>query len=200
MYKLVTVEDTVRIPQKRFTEELESVVTQELENMVIGRINKNIGLILAVNSIAEIGEGRIIHGDGAIYYDTKFEVLVYQPIVHEVVDGFITEGTEFGVFVNFGPIDGLIHVSQITEDFMSYDPKNSMFVGKESNKTLKQDDLVRARIVTVSMKNRSSDSKIGLTMRQPYLGKSEWIEAEKTAKTQVNEEPKKGKKGKEGDK
>jgi DNA-directed RNA polymerase subunit E' len=58
---------------------------------------------------------------------------------------------------------------------MSYDQKNAQFVGRESNKVLKVGDLVQARIVTVSMKSRVSDSKIGLTMRQPYLGKLEWI-------------------------
>jgi DNA-directed RNA polymerase subunit E' len=187
VYRLVTVKDTVRVPPKRFSEELEGVVTQELENMVTGRISKNIGLVLAVNSIQEISEGRIIHGDGAIYYDTKFEVLAYQPQIHEVVEGVVSEVTEFGVFVNFGPVDGLIHVSQITEDFMSYDSKNAMFVGKESNKTLRQGDVVRARIVTVSMKTRPSDSKIGLTMRQPYLGKLEWIDEEKKIQSQAKE-------------
>ena len=65
---------------------------------------------------------------------------------------------------------------QITEDFMSYDSKNAAFTGRESNKMLKVGDVVQARIVTVSMKSRVADSKIGLTMRQPYLGKIEWIE------------------------
>ena len=123
--------------------ELELVVTQELENMVTGKVNKSVGLILAVNNIEDISEGRIIHGDGAIYYDVQFEILSYQPMVHEIVEGIISEVTEFGVFVTFGPIDGLIHVSQITEDFMSYDQKNAMFMGKESNKSLKQADVVQ---------------------------------------------------------
>jgi DNA-directed RNA polymerase subunit E' len=176
MYKIVTVEDTVRVPPKRFNEEISAVITQEVESMVVGRIDKNIGVVLAVTEVNEVGEGRIILGDGAVYYNIKFKVLAYMPQINEVVEGSVTEVTEFGAFVNFGPIDGLIHVSQITEDFMSYDQKNASFIGKESNKMLKVADVVRARIVTVSMKSRVSDSKIGLTMRQPYLGKIEWIE------------------------
>ncbi|MFH1403198.1 MAG: DNA-directed RNA polymerase [Candidatus Altiarchaeota archaeon] len=197
MNRIVAAEDTVRVPPRYFNEVLEDVVTRELEAMVTGKINKKIGLVLAVNKIIDVSEGKIIHGDGAIYYDVNFEVLAYKPEVHEVVEGSVTEVTEFGVFVNFGPIDGLIHVSQITEDFMSYDQKNSMFIGKESNKSLKQGDMVRARIVTVSMKNRAPDSKIGLTMRQPYLGKLEWIEDDKKQQLKPKDEkpPSKGKKG-----
>jgi len=212
MYKVFTVSDTVRVPPKRFNEDLNIVITQELETMVVGRIDKVLGIVLAVTDILVVGEGKIILGDGAVYYGVKFKVMAYQPVINEVVEGTVTEVTEFGAFVNFGPIDGLIHVSQITEDFMSYDQKNSAFVGRESNKILKVGEVVRARIVTVSMKSRISDSKIGLTMRQPYLGKLEWIEedqkraAENAAgvvpkeANEPREKTKKEKKGKRDDK
>lgn len=182
MYKILTVEDTVRIPPKRFGGEITSTIISEYENAIAGRIDKNTGIILAVNGAREISEGRIIMGDGAVYYSAVFDILVYQPEINEVVEGTVTEITEFGAFVNFGPIDGLVHVSQITEDFMSYDQKNANLVGKESKKILKQGDKVRARIVTVSLKPRFADSKIGLTMRQPYLGKLEWLDAERRSK------------------
>lgn len=179
MYNIITVEDTVRVPPHRFNEELLDIIVQELEMMVVGRIEKDVGVLLAVTDVLEVTEGKIILGDGAIYYNAKFNVLAYTPQLNEVVEGVITELTEFGAFVNFGPIDGLIHVSQITEDFMSYDQKNSAFVGRESSKILQVGDEVRARIITVSVKQRISESKIGLTMRQPYLGKLEWIDDEK---------------------
>ena len=176
MYKILTVEDMVRIPPRRFDEDLKEAIVSEFENTLAGRIDKNLGIILTVIDVDKIGEGKIIMGDGAIYYNATFDILVYQPVINEVVEGTVIEITEFGAFVNFGPMDGLIHISQVTEDFMSYDQKNSMLVGKETKKILKQGDKVRARIVTVSLKSKFSDSKIGLTMRQPYLGKLEWLE------------------------
>jgi len=39
------------------------------------------------------------------------------------------------------------------------------------------DDLIRARIVTYKINERNpNESRIGLTMRQPGLGKLEWLE------------------------
>jgi len=196
MYKLLTVEDTVRLPPKRFNEDLEEALMTEFENTMVGRIDREIGLVLAATQVIEVGDSKIIMGDGAIYYNTVLEIIVYEPVLNEVVEGTVTEITEFGAFVNFGPMDGLVHVSQVTEDFMGYDQKNSNLVGKESKKVLKLSDYVRARIVSVSLKPRFSDSKIGLTMRQPYLGKKEWLEDVKKAQKEKEKKKTKAKKEK----
>ncbi|MFZ2456584.1 MAG: DNA-directed RNA polymerase [Candidatus Altiarchaeia archaeon] len=179
MYKILTVEDTIRVPPKSFGTDLNAAIIGEYENQYAGRIDKNVGIILAVTNVDKTSDGKIIMGDGAIYYNVTFDILVYQPVINEVVEGSVTEITEFGAFVNFGPMDGLVHVSQVTEDFMSYDQKSAVLIGKETKKVLKQADDVRARIITVSLKNKFSDSKVGLTMRQPYLGKVEWLLEEK---------------------
>lgn len=172
----------MRVPPKRFGEDLNVVIKSELNETIAGRVDKSVGVVIAVTDVKEFKEGKIILGDGAIYYDVTFDVLAFQPNVHEVVDGIVTELTEFGAFVNFGPMDGLVHISQIAENFMTFDAKNKMLVDKEEGKNLRQGDLVRARIVTVSMKDRVSTSKIGLTMRQPSLGKPEWLEKERKGK------------------
>jgi len=194
MYRILTVEDMVRIPPRRFNDNLEEVILSEFENTMAGRIDKEIGLVLAATKVVEIGESKIIMGDGAIYYNAVLDILIYQPLLNEIVEGTVTEITEFGAFVNFGPMDGLVHVSQVTEDFMGYDQKNANLVGKESKKVLKLGDYVKARIVSVSLKPRFSDSKIGLTMRQPYLGKKEWLEEErksqKEKKTKIEKKTK----------
>jgi len=187
MFKIATIEDTVRIPPKRFGEDLSYVIKTELNDTIAGRVDKSVGIIISVIGVKEYKEGKIILGDGAVYHDVTFDVLAYQPNVHEVVGAVVTELTEFGAFVNFGPMDGLVHVSQITESFMVYDSKNKVFSDKSSSKNLKLGDIVRARIVTVSMKDRVSTSKVGLTMRQPYLGKLEWLEKDKKDKEKARE-------------
>lgn len=69
------------------------------------------------------------------------------------------------------------------DDYVSYDPKREAIIGKETGKVLEIGDYVRARIVAISLKaERKRGSKIALTMRQPYLGKLEWIEEEKAKK------------------
>ncbi len=198
MYKILAVRDAVRVPPREFSQNLEEAIKSGFRETFIGRTDKELGVILAVIDVRDIGEGKIIMGDGAIYYDATFEILVYRPVLNEVIEGSVTEITEFGAFINFGPLDGLIHVSQVTEDFMSYDQKNSLLVGRESKKIIKPGDRVRARIVAVSLKSRFGESKIGLTMRQPYLGKVEWLEEEKKKQEEGKGKPKKEEKAKKG--
>ncbi|MDD4468054.1 MAG: DNA-directed RNA polymerase, partial [Candidatus ainarchaeum sp.] len=121
-----------------------------------------------------VGDGHVIPGDGATYYEAEKEMLTYKPNVQEVVRGTITEATEFGAFVRIGPIEGLIHVSQIMDDYINYDSKLPGFLGKKTDKKLVPEDNVLARLVTISLRGDTSSSKIGLTMRQPFLGKADW--------------------------
>jgi DNA-directed RNA polymerase subunit E' len=174
VHKILTVRDTVRVPPDRFGEPLEEVVMDILRKTYEGALDRDVGVILAISEVKEIGPGRIIMGDGGSYHDVVFDALVYKPENNEVVLGEVVELTDFGAFVRIGPIDGLLHVSQVMDDFVSYNKNKGVLQGKQTKRTLKVGDKVRARIVSVSMKGRVR-AKVGLTMRQPGLGKLEWI-------------------------
>jgi len=51
-------------------------------------------------------------------------------------------------------------------------------VGKESQRKLGKGDLARGRIIAVSFPRGGTGGKIGITMRQPFLGKLDWIEGD----------------------
>lgn len=105
---------------------------------------------------------------------------------------------QFGVFVGIGPLDGLVHVSQLTDEFVTYDEKNSRLITKESGRSVTEGDHIRARIIAVSLNEREPrDSKIGLTMRQHALGKMDWIEEARKPKEETEEKGKSKKKKKE---
>jgi len=181
MFKIITIQNTVRIPPKLFSDSLEDSILESLKEYE-SIIDKDLGIIITVMNPREIGQGKIIFGDGAAYYNVVFDALVFKPDLHEIVKGKIVYITEFGAFVRFGPIDGLIHISQVTDDFMSYNEKTGILAGKNEKKVLKKEDVVNARIIAVSMKNTIADSKINLTMRQTGLGKEEWYVKPEKAK------------------
>ena len=183
MYLVSKIEDTVRIPPDRFEEPLEDVTIELLNDSYVGTIDKKLGLMVTVKEIEDIGIGKVIMGDGAAYHEVTFTALSFKPELHEVIEGEVIEITEFGAFIRIGPMDGLVHVSQVTDDYINYDGKRGALLGKESKKSLEEGNKVRARIVALSLKGKSSkETKIGLTMRQPGLGRFEWIEEEKNKK------------------
>ncbi len=192
MYTKVTLRDRIRVPPSMFQEDLAKAVEKVIISEYEGELSKNAGILKILNSVIVIGEGIIIPEDGAVYYDTIFEMIAWEPRLQEVVEGNITEVREFGVFVRMGPIDGLVHMSQVMDDFVNYGKGG--LVGKQSSRTIKLGDAVRARIIAVSLKSKEG-AKIGLTMRQQGMGKIEWIEKEfeeKPEKPAKAEKPAKG--------
>jgi len=76
------------------------------------------------------------------------------------------------------------------DDYINYDAKLPGFTGKETKKKLTTKDIVLARIVTISLKGTISSSKIGLTMRQEGLGKSDWSKIDEKEKKNKETKPK----------
>jgi DNA-directed RNA polymerase subunit E' len=177
MYKILTVSDKVRVPPSKFRMRKEEAIKSSLEDRLEGIIDRRLGVILSVVDVGEVGEGQIFPGDGAIHYPVDFSLLVYFPEMHEMIKGYVIDVTEFGVFIRMGPLDGMVHVSQIMDDFVSYDDKNVTFHGRESKKTMREGDMARARIISVSM--GTNQYKIGLTTRQFGLGVLDWYDRDR---------------------
>jgi DNA-directed RNA polymerase subunit E' len=174
MFYKLKLQDYVRVPPNLFGIDIKDAITQRLKNKYEGFISKDLGLVIDISKIEEIKDGVIIPGDGASYYDTVFEVLSFKPELQEIVLGKIRDIADFGAFISLGPIDGMIHISQSMDDFVSFS-KDKVLLGKESKRSLKVNDECRARIIAISFKDLTNP-KLGLTMRQPFLGRLDWIE------------------------
>jgi len=176
MFKLVYLEDTIRIPPQKFGDPIEAVGYQQLKSKYEGMVDEELGYVVAVTDIQINPVGKIIPGDGATYHRAVFSLLTFYPKLQEVVEGEVVEIADFGAFVRVGPIDTLLHVSQLMDDFISYDEKQGVLMGKETRRKLATGDQVRVRITAVSMGRGGGSGKVGVTARQPFLGKLEWIQ------------------------
>ena len=193
MYYKIELKDHIRVPPNLFNLDVKEAVMKSIKKKYDGFISKDMGIVIDASNVKEIGEGIIIPGDGSSYYETTFEVLSFKPELQEVILGRIRDIVDFGAFITLGPIDGMIHVSQTMDDFVSFS-KEKTLAGKESKKTLKVNDVCRARIIAVSFKD-PLNPKLGLTMRQQGLGRLDWIEDEQQEKS-GEKETKKASKGK----
>lgn len=176
MFKLVTLEDTVRIPPETFGNPLETIGYQQVKAKYEGMVDEELGYVIAVTNVKVSLVGKIIPGDGAAYHKVSFSLITFYPEIQEIVEGEVVEIADFGAFVRIGPVDALLHVSQLMDDFISYDERQGVLIGKETKRKLTSGDRVRARITAVSLGRAGSSGKIGVTARQPFLGKLEWID------------------------
>lgn len=193
MFYRAEIKDHIRVPPGLFGLPREEAIIKRVKKDYEGYISKDLGIVIDVGKVNEISEGVIIPGDGAAYYETSFELLTFKPEMQEVILGKIKDIADFGAFISMGPIEGMIHVSQTMDDFVSF-AKDKVLSGKENKRTLKVGDKCKAKIIAVSYKD-ITNPKFGLTMRQPGLGKLEWIE-EDLGKKETKKEAKTEKKAK----
>ena len=177
MFKLFTIEGKIEIPPFLFDQEKNVSARIILSEDYEGIITRDFGFIIAVVNVLDVGQGIIIPGNANTFHEVEFTILAFKPTVSEVVEGTVVEIVDFGSFIRLGPLDGLVHVSQICDDYISYEQVGNRFIGKETGKILEVNDQVRAKIIAVSMGTGRS-GKLGLTMRQKYLGKEEWIQTD----------------------
>ena len=178
MFNKITMMDTIRIDPTRFGQPLEDAAFDELKLKYEGLVDESLGYVISVIDLKVNPMGRILPGDGGTHHPVTFSILTFSPELQEVVEGEVVEVADFGTFLRIGPVDALLHVSQLMDDFISYDEKQGVLLGRESGRTIKRGDLFRVRIVAVSFPRGRSSGKIGVTARQPFLGKLDWIEAE----------------------
>ena len=118
MYKIVTKEDTIRIPAEymRKGASLNDHIDRLSMTAFEGRFDDHNRFVLVTSNHEPLGRGRIIHGDGAIYQRVRFDAVLFCMDDYEVVEGAVSEVNEFGAFVRIGPMEALLHKSQIMED------------------------------------------------------------------------------------
>ncbi len=180
------MQDTIRIPPETFGSPLEKVGCDQVKRKYEGIVDDELGYVIAATNVEVSPTGKIIPGDGATYHKVMFSLLTFYPVIQEIVEGDVVEIADFGAFVRIGPVDALLHVSQLIDDYMSYDEKQGVLLGKETKRKLSSGDKVRVRITAVSLGRAGSSGKIGVTARQPGLGKLEWIKID-TEKTEEKE-------------
>jgi DNA-directed RNA polymerase subunit E' len=195
MFAIVHLDDVVRIPPNRMKSSLNVTATEILKEKYESMISPELGYVIMIIDAKTNSVGKLVAGDGATYHKVSFRALTFYPKLQEIVEGEIVEITDFGAFVRIGPTDALLHLSQITDDYLKSDVKQGVIVANQSARSLKIGSKIRARVTAVSLGKGTAMGKIGITCRQPFLGAIEWIEEElkKAKQTQVPSHPKEAK-------
>jgi DNA-directed RNA polymerase subunit E' len=172
-------------PELAFSGEIKKAVLQSLREELEGQVDESMGVIISVIDAEVEGDGVLLPNDPQIYFPVRYRVLSFEPILQEVDKGVVSDVREFGAFVSLGPADGFIHRTQLMDEDVDFVQELRAFKGRDSGRTVGVNDAVRVRVTQVSrVSRRMAAVRIGLTMRQPYLGKEEWYEAKPQA---VNE-------------
>lgn len=107
--------------------------------------------------------------------------------IGEEYDGMISSVTNFGMFVELpNTIEGLVHVSYMTDDYYRYDDRHYAMIGERTGNVYRIGDEITVRVVNVNKEERSIDFEIvGMkgTRRRPAKETAKVIIAGKDQKS-----------------
>ena len=188
MFQIIDAEDVVRVEPLNFSESLNKMAEKMLKIKYESTLSPEFGYIILIINVKADKVGKILPSDGATYHNVNFKILAYLPKLQEVVEGEVVEITDFGAFVRIGPTDALLHLSQITDEYLNSDVRQGQITAQQSSRTISVGTKMRVRVTALSLARGSSMGKIGVTCRQPFLGAIDWIEEDlkKTLKPASN--------------
>ena len=118
--------------------------------------------------------------------------------IGEEYDGIISSVTNFGMFVELtNTIEGLVHVSYMTDDYYRYDERHFAMIGERTGKVFRIGDEITVRVVNVNRDERAIDFEIvgmkGTRRRDPKK------DGKVFSTGSVSRAPRKGKSDKDAD-
>ena len=136
MYKRARLRDTVEVPPEYLADVTPDLVKRLLQEKLEGRMDEEVGSIVSVVEVRDIGDGAVLPNRPGVYYEADFDAITFDPVMQEVTDGEVVEVVNFGAFVGIGPVDGLLHVSQISNEYLAFDEDNQQLASRDSNRVL----------------------------------------------------------------
>ena len=102
-----------------------------------------------------------------------------QECVGDSFDGLISGVTGFGLFVELQDIfaDGLIHVSELDNDYYHFDPSHHRLIGERSRRMFRLGDKVRVQIARVDLEERKVDLTLIDAPRKGKKGRTKQAQA-----------------------
>ena len=110
MFQIARLKDSaVTIKPQHLDKEPLTAIVAELEELYVDKVITDLGLVVTLYEVNSIKGGIIYAGDGAAHYEVEFRMVVFSPLVNEILVGKVYSLTdENGIRVSLGFFDDLI--------------------------------------------------------------------------------------------
>jgi len=136
------------------------IIREHLEGRLDGKRQEKLNKIVA--RVAKISSERERIADEAERETDDLKIAEYMAKrIGNIYDGIISSVTPFGMFVELeNTVEGLVHVSNLEDDFYHFDEKNFTLRGKRTGRMFRIGDAVRVRVSKVNVAERQIDFEI----------------------------------------
>ena len=91
MYRILKIKTKIKVPPTKFGLSTKKSILESLSDKYEGFLSRTVGVGLAVTDVIEIGQGKILPEDPNFHYPVVFELLVFKPEIHEILNGEVID-------------------------------------------------------------------------------------------------------------
>lgn len=121
MFLLITFHDTIKVPASRLGVPIEDVLKDILNLRLANKVVHNVGLVICMKDVIDVGESHVHDGDGAIYTKCTFRMVVFRPQIGEVLCGTLRSSSREGLKISLGFFDSIVVPPQYLNEPSKFD-------------------------------------------------------------------------------
>lgn len=108
MFVLSKFKDIVRVPAHHLGTPIEDVLAEELNKRFANKVVLDVGLVICLYDILDLGESYIYCGDGAIHTRCSYRMIVFRPQIGEILEGSLRSSSKEGLIISLGFFDSIV--------------------------------------------------------------------------------------------
>lgn len=128
MFVISKITSLVRLEPRFFSRPLPDALSDALNAKLANKVLKDVGLVIALFDILNIGESHVMAGDGASHTKVTFRVLVFRPFPEEILVGKIKSSNKEGVTLNLGFFDDIFVPAEALQHPCRFDESDQVWV------------------------------------------------------------------------
>jgi len=183
MFILVELQDNLQLLPNMFNEDKFKLFKRTLNRRYANKLVHNVGLVISVQDILQCSSGNIDSEVGGANFKIRFNVVVFRPMVDEVIEVRVKSQSEDGIFVgtDFFSDIFITKKSMKTPSVFSLEKQQWYWLYDEENKMfIEKDDIVRVQIIDEKFtdSNTTDESSVPYqltaTIKPDGLGPINW--------------------------
>lgn len=171
MFFLIQRRDTISLPPRYFTRNLEIELMSQLRNKIEGKCSGRYGYTLAITNLEDISSGKLHDDTGYAEYNILYNCLVFRPFKNEIIPAIVKSITPNGLFVEAGPMNIFISEKLMPDDLV-YDSTSIQpsYVSNDINENIKIEIGRYIRVKIVGIRLAADDIVVIGTIKEDFLG------------------------------
>ncbi|KMT01896.1 hypothetical protein BVRB_9g209220 [Beta vulgaris subsp. vulgaris] len=146
-----------------------SIILRLMEDFAAKKATKDLGYLLAVTTLDNIGEGRVRQQTGDVLFPVTFSCLTFKIFRGEVLEGTVYKVLRHGVFLRSGPVETIFLSAQKMHGYQLVPGENPMFISEKQSK-IEKNVVVRFSVIGTKWVETEREFQAVVGLEGDFLG------------------------------